>query len=470
MDLHLTLLLFLICSVGGTNAEVPENGSIITVPPVVHSTETVEGDHKNAVTTEAPSEVTTVPVGADEPPTQEADEEGCPAKSPLSRKKIAAAIEKLGMKLLQNLDTTPDQPNIIISPLSIALGLSQLALGAVNETEELLMQHLQDDALPCYHQALRHVLAQLRNNDLQLATRIFLRKGFEPKQEFINQSQQFYGSDAAVVESLEQINEWVDRATDGKMNNFLTALPPNMLLMLINAIHFKGQWQTQFDPRFTSRGVFYLDEKSMIDVEVMEAAKHPLSFFIDNELEAQVARFPFLNSTSLLVVMPFSGHVNISSMAAKLNLSNIYERLPREKAVQVKIPKFKLEYSQELKEVLMKLGLGDVFQRPNLADISDGPLLVSSVLHKSIIEINEEGAEAAAATTVVISRASNPVFHLIQPFFIALMNDALQLPIFMGVINNPSPGAPIIQRAEPADKLGYLVDKNFMGTFGRPPK
>lgn len=469
MDPHLTLLFFFICSMGAINAEVSENGSITTVPPVVHSTEAV-GDHEQAVTTEVPSEVTRAPSGADEAPTEEVDEEGCLSKSPLSRKKIATAIEKLGMKLLQNLDTTPEQPNIIISPLSIALGLSQLALGAVNETEGLLMQHLHDHALPCYHQALRHVLAQLRNNDLQLATRIFLRQGFEPKQEFIDKSEQFYGSDAAVVESLEQINEWVDKATKGKMNNFLTALPPNMLLMLINAIHFKGQWQTQFDPRFTSRGVFYLDENKMVDVEVMEAAKHPISIFIDNELEAQVARFPFLNSMSLLVVMPVSGHVNISTMAAKLNLSNIYERLPREKAVQVKIPKFKLEYSQELQEVLMKLGLGDVFQKPNLADISDGPLLVSSVQHKSIIEINEEGAEAAAATTVVISRASNPVFHLIQPFFIALMNDALQLPVFMGVINNPSPGAPIIQRAEPADKSGNPVDKTNPGTFGGPPK
>ncbi|KAJ0063690.1 hypothetical protein NL108_006614, partial [Boleophthalmus pectinirostris] len=226
---------------------------------------------------------------------------------------------------------------------------------AVNETEELLMQHLHDHSLTCYHQALRHVLSQLRNIDLQLATRIFLRKGFEPKQEFIEKSQQFYGSDAAVVESLEQINDWVDKATNGKMNNFLKALPPNMLLMLINAIHFKGQWKAQFDPRYTSRGVFYLDQNSMVDVDMMEAGKYSLSSFIDNELEAQVARFPFLNSMSLLVVMPASGHVNISSLATKLNLSNVYERLPREKAVNVKIPKFKLEYSQELQEVFTKL-------------------------------------------------------------------------------------------------------------------
>ncbi|XP_072320446.1 serpin peptidase inhibitor, clade F (alpha-2 antiplasmin, pigment epithelium derived factor), member 2b isoform X2 [Eucyclogobius newberryi] len=467
MDPRLTLLLFFICSIGAINAEVSEKESISTVASMIPSpsTEVVEGDNENSVTADVPA-ITTVTSGPSENTTEEVDEDGCLSKSPSSRKKIAAAIEKLGMKLLLNLETTPDQPNIIISPLSIALGLSQLALGAVNETEELLMHHLHDHSLPCYHQALRHVLAQLKNNDLQLVTRIFLRKGFEPKQAFIDKSQQFYDSDAAIAESLEQINEWVDKATNGKMNDFLTALPPNMLLMLINAIHFKGQWQAQFDPRFTSRGVFYLDENSMVDVEVMEAAKHPLSLFIDNELEAQVARFPFLNSMSLLVVMPVSGQVNISSLATKFRLSNIYERLPREKAVQVKIPKFKLEYSQELQEVLIKLGLGDVFGSPNLADISDGPLLVSSVLHKSVIEINEEGAEAAAASTVVISRASNPVFHLTQPFFIALVSDALQLPVFMGVINNPSPGAPIIQRADPGDKLG---DKNDLA-LGGPPK
>lgn len=475
-DPRLTLLLIFICSLGAINGA--ENESVTAVPLETTSpvTETVEGNHTQLeylATTEVPIFATASTTQPSESLSEEeAAGEGCLSisRSQVSRKNIAAAIEKLGMRLLQNLEMAPDQPNIIISPLSISLALSQLALGAANETEELLMHHLHDHTLPCYHQSLRNVLLQLRNNDLQIATRIFLRQGFEPKEEFIHESQRFYGCDAAVVESLEQINNWVENATNGKMTNFLTALPPNMLLMLINAIHFKGQWKAQFDPRFTSRGVFYLNENSMVDVDIMEAAKHPLSFYIDDELEAQVARFPFLNHMSLLVVMPVSGQVNMSSMAEKLNISNMYERLPRERVVQVKIPKFKLEYTQELQDVFIKLGLGAMFTNPNLADISDGPLLVSSVLHKSSLEINEDGAEAFAATTVVISRASNPVFHLTQPFFIALMDDALQVPIFMGVINNPNPDAPIIPRGEPGDKLGYPLDKNHLGSFGGPPK
>lgn len=116
------------------------------------------------------------------------------------------------------------------------------------------------------------------------------------------------------------------------------------------------------------------------------------------------------------------------------------------------------------------LGLGEMFSHPNLAEMADGPLLVSSVMHKSTMEIKEEGAEAAAASTVVISRASSPIFHLTQPFFFALMDDLTEVPVFMGVINNPNPGAPVMQReAGTKDKIGFPIDKSQTG-FKGPPK
>lgn len=482
MDLCLTLLLICLCSQGATNAEVEENQPVSLVPLTQPGEETGNSNTtqpQTANTTEAagitmtyqPPGTTTMPTGAS---SSEEDSGGClpVSRSPYSREIIAAAIQKLGVQLLQNLETTPEQPNIIISPLSISLGLSQLALGAVNETKKLLMHHLHENTFPCYHQFLHSILMQLKNSDLHIATRIFLREGFKPKEAFVNESQRFYRSEPEILESLEQINTWVESATKGKIADFLSALPPNLLLMLVNAVHFKGEWKARFDPRFTSRGVFHLDEQHMVDVEVMEDAKHPLSFFIDHELEAQVARFPFLKSMSFLVVMPMSVEINVSSLAAKINVSDLYNRLPKERAVQVKVPKFKLEYAQELKDVFTKLGLGEIFSNPNLAEISDGPLLVSSVMHKSSMEINEDGAEAAAATTVVISRASNPVFHLSHPFFFALIHDVTKVPVFMGVINNPNPGAPVLQKGEfgSKDKVGFPIDKNDGASFGGPPK
>ncbi|XP_036974764.1 serpin peptidase inhibitor, clade F (alpha-2 antiplasmin, pigment epithelium derived factor), member 2b [Acanthopagrus latus] len=482
MDFRLTLLFICLCCQGVTNAEVADNESIPLVPliPLMPSHPIQKAENEStpepgtAYTTEAPETVTATTNRTNGGSSEEEQDEDCLSigRSPQSREAIAAAIQKLGVQLLQNLETSAEQPNVIISPFSISLALSQLALGAVNETQELLMHHLHEHTLPCYHQSLHNVLKQLRNSDLQIATRIFLRQEFQPKQDFVDESQRLYDSEPAILESLQQINDWVDNATNGVMTDFLSALPPNLLLMLINAVHFKGEWKARFDPRFTSRGVFYLDDEHMVDVEVMEDAKHPLSLFIDNELEAQVARFPFQKLMSLLVVMPLSGQVNVSSLSAKLNFSDLYNRLPKERAIQVKVPKFKLEYAQELQDVFTKLGLGEMFSSPNLAEIADGPLLVSSVLHKSSMEINEEGAEAAAATSVVISRASSPVFHLIQPFFFALMDDMTQVPIFMGVINNPNPGAPVLQRGDQGskDKVGFPFDKNHVGTFGGPPK
>lgn len=150
------------------------------------------------------------------------------------------------------------------------------------------MHHLHENTLPCYHQSLHNVLVQLRNGDLQIATRIFLRQGyflekkislfpksvvtkslecmtpvwnnllnslscaclretclcvlgFEAKQYFVSESQRLYDSEPAVLESLQQINDWVENATQGKMTDFLPALPHNVVLMLINAVHFKGE-------------------------------------------------------------------------------------------------------------------------------------------------------------------------------------------------------------------------------------
>ncbi|KAM3875119.1 serpin peptidase inhibitor, clade F (alpha-2 antiplasmin, pigment epithelium derived factor), member 2b [Diretmus argenteus] len=480
MDLHLTLLLICLCR-GVTNAEVAEDEAIPLVPliPLMpsHPKQTIDDSTlqpPKVDTKQDPAIAATVTNRPSGGSSEEEHDKGCPSmgRTPQSREALARAIQSLGMQLLQNLETTPEQPNVIISPLSISLALSQLALGSANETEELLMHHLHAKTLPCYHESLHNALMQLRNNDVQIATRIFLRQGFEPKRKFVHESQRLYDSEPVTLEGLQQINDWVAKATNGEISDFLSSLPPNMLLMLINAVHFKGKWEARFDPRFTSRGVFYIDDNHMVDVEMMEDAKHPLSVFSDNELEAQVARFPFQKSMSLIVVMPMSGHVNVSALAAKLNISNLYDRLPKERAMQVRVPKFKLEYAQELQEVFTKLGLGELFARPNLAGIADGLLLVSSVMHKSSMEINEDGAEAAAATTVVISRASNPVFYLNQPFFLALMDDTTQVPIFMGVINNPNPAAPILQRGEPGnkDKVGFPVDINHARTFGGPPK
>ncbi|KAG7264452.1 hypothetical protein CRUP_010951 [Coryphaenoides rupestris] len=435
MDIRLALLLLCLSSNGITNAEVVEEEVPMAPLPTSNPIEATAG------TPEPPAEGPATSVSPQENEDEDFGSGPCgeDSRDPRSLKVIANAIERIGLQLLENLEPTEEQPNVIISPVSISLALSQLALGAANETEELLMSHLHGNTLPCYHESLHYVLRQLKKNDLQIATRIFMRQGFELKQKFTEDSQRFYDSEPVALEGLAQVNSWVEQATNGKISDFLTSLPPNLLLMLINAVHFKGEWSARFDPRFTSRGAFHINENQMVDVDMMEAPKHPLSMYDDREMKAR------------------SRQVNVSTLAEKFNISGIYSRLPKENAVKVTMPKLKLEYTQALQDVFINL---------------DGPLMVSSVMHKSCMELNEEGAEAAASTAVIISRASTPIFNLNHPFFFALVDDMTKVPILMGTVNNPNPGAPILQRAEAGskDKVGYSITNPVAPPKGLPPK
>ncbi|XP_064158124.1 alpha-2-antiplasmin-like [Anguilla rostrata] len=438
----LALLLFCLCSQGLSDDGLFENGTgssgkIPLVPLIPLMPSLPIGDPLS------PTSNGSVPLESSE---EEEDLKDCGglASSVSAKRAVGGAIMKLGLELLKTLKDSPEQPNTIISPLSISLALSQLALGAVNETEQLLLHALHADALPCYHKVLRGLLKQLHGGALQVATRLYLKPGFKVKEAFAKESLHMYKSDTMALAGLEEVNKWVEKATKGVITNFLSSVPADLVLMLINAVHFKGQWQARFDTRFTSKDLFYLNDKEVVHVDMMLGPKYPLSLLIDVDLDAMVALFPFKQGMSLLVVMPSSGQVNMSAIGAKLNTTDLYARLGRPKTMQVKLPKFTLEYGSELKEAFTSMGLGELFSRPNLAKIADGSLLVSSVQHKSSMELNEEGAEATAATSVTLSR-SNPTFSVNQPFFFALMDDKTQTPLFLGVVRNPNPAAPVIQ-------------------------
>ncbi|KAK3531039.1 hypothetical protein QTP70_007882 [Hemibagrus guttatus] len=115
-----------------------------------------------------------------------------------------------------------------------------LLSGARNDTEKLLLQRLHAETVPCYHKALKSLLHHVHKNALQIASRIYLADGFKPNQEFLEESFKIYDSKPAALTDLEEINEWVEKSTNGHVTDFLSSLPPNLVMMLINAVHYKG--------------------------------------------------------------------------------------------------------------------------------------------------------------------------------------------------------------------------------------
>ncbi|XP_019966206.1 alpha-2-antiplasmin [Paralichthys olivaceus] len=368
--------------------------------------------------------------------------------SPEEQRALGSAIERLGLQFLENLPLGPQQPNVILSPLSLAFALAQLTLGSRNETEKLLLKSLNANSLPCYHHILGSLVPRLSNTSLDVASRMYLRPGFEVKLSFVSDSLTRYRSKPVPLVSVDEVNQWVENATNGHIPNFLESIPHDVVLMLINAVYFKGEWQTRFDPHVTSKGVFYLDGQNSVSVDMMKSTQYPLRLLDDPELEAQVASFPFKGNTSFLIVLPLPGRENMSSVLPRLNISDLYRRLPQEKTMQVNLPKVKLHYHHELQEALTKMGLGSLFSGPNLSGISDLPLKVSGVLHASTVELSEEGVEASA-TTAVTSVRSVSIFSVNSPFLFALVDDASLVPLFMGIVTNPSPNKDAMLNDDP---------------------
>ncbi|KAL7976058.1 hypothetical protein Chor_009736 [Crotalus horridus] len=403
---------------------------------------------------------------------EEEGEEGCRdwALSG-SAGQIASAMRALGVDLLREIEAEKGTGNTIFSPLSIALSLSHLSLGAANETQKHLLEVLHMDSVPCLHQALREVTQHLHQTALSIAGRLFLKKGFPVKEKFLEGSQRFYGAKPVLLSGnstadLNAINSWVKEATNGKIPIMLTELPPNVLMVLLNAVYFQGFWKTKFDPLLTERSLFHLDKETAVSV----------------------AKFPFKGNTSFVAIVPSLDQQNFAKVLSEVLQHNLQMLFPEERSTKVKMPKLHLEDHTDLNEVLTRLapcpeegdelvasagkapfdgqgaaptsavsplfppGLGELFSVPDLSRLAEGPLTVSSIKHRAALELSEEGVKAAAATSVLGVRSAS-VFSLDRPFIFMITEDVTSIPLFMGTIRNPQPGAPVEKRVLPANRI-----------------
>ncbi|KAE8622270.1 hypothetical protein XENTR_v10005171 [Xenopus tropicalis] len=387
----------------------------------------------------------------------EVEQESCDENASLEEmRKFSQAITFFSIDLLKEIDPESKKPSVVMSPFSIALGLLQLSLGAGKEMQNKLMETLHVESLHCLHNKLKTVRKELSKSILRTATRIYLKKGFQIKDSFLKSSEKWYGSKplhlgGSKKKNLESINKWVKDITEGQIPHFLSDLPQDVLLILLNAMHFKGVWKNTFDPSLTSEDSFYINDDMSVPVEMMSAQKYPFSWFFLESIESQVAKFQFKGNMSFVVLMPYSSTWNLSKLLANFSQSDLYSRFPREKNTNLKMPKLNLDYKLELRNPLTNLGLGQLFTNPDLSGITNEALVVSSIQHQSSLELNEEGVEASAVTAVITSR-SHSVYRINRPFLFFLFEDTMGIPLFMGHVRNPNPGF---------QKTGFKDPKNF---------
>ncbi|XP_027522635.1 alpha-2-antiplasmin isoform X2 [Corapipo altera] len=383
----------------------------------------------------------------------EAEDKSCEMTWKKSQR-LADGLVRFSIDLLREVQLESNRTNVILSPLSIALALSHLALGAADQTEKHLLEVMHLESVPCLHHMLGSLRRRLSESTLSLASRLYLQKGFEVKEKFLEDSEKFYGAKPMTLSGISEndlvaINNWVKEATRGQIPTFLQQLPENTVMLLLNAIHFHGFWRNKFNASLTETDVFHLDNKFVVPVEMMKAHQYPLSWFTLESQDIQVAKFPFKSNVSFVVIVPNQYTRNPSHVLENFPYKQLCRLFPREVPTTVKIPKIKLDYQLELNKVLSQMGLQELFTSPNLQKITDEPLFVSSVQHQSTMELKEDGVEASAATSVVLSRSVS-VFSLDRPFVFIIFEDETGIPLFIGSVQNPNPSAaPQVQ--EPRD-------------------
>ena len=216
----------------------------------------------------------------------------------------------------------------------------------------------------------------------------------------------------------------------------------DMRLMLTNAIYFKAEWDQKFERNLTKPAAFFVSETRSINVPMMHQLRMKLHY---TEKEwGQVVELPFNKKKfSMILIKPNYKNISLSSFERLLTSHFINSLSLREEFVTVSLPRFKITSDDDIGEVFKRMGISDLFDK-TAADLSGiqktEKLYVSKVLHKAVVEVNEEGSEAAAATGVLITTRSEKFSHYFvadRPFFFLIRDNKSRIVLFLGWVVEP---------------------------------
>ena len=369
---------------------------------------------------------------------------------------IVEADNLFGFELFQNIyNTETDYENIMVSPLSVSLALAMTYNGANGETktameETLKLIGLTTEEINTSYKTLVNALKSLDNKViLEIANAIYYRDDFAVENEFISTNKNYYnaevsGLDFASPQAVETINGWVAQKTHDKIETILDQITPEQVMFLLNAIYFKGTWSKEFNSENTEELPFYTKNGNSIQTETMQ--RLDTLPYTANDLFSAVQLSYGKGNYNMYVFLPESGKSlqEVVDNLDKEKWERWMEDFTETKNVDIRFPKFEYAYEIKLNDVLTEMGMGVAFT--SLADFTGinraGQLNIDYVKHKTFVEVNEEGTEAAAVTIVAMERNSvneTPAipFYVNRPFLFAITEKSTGAILFMGTVKNP---------------------------------
>lgn len=400
-----------------------------------------------------------VPLNAMQHGTQQSPGDGtrdAAAEVSTAQQNLASANNDFGIALYQALDTENSKTdNLFIAPYSVSSALAMTWAGARGETASEMAKVLRfspDQFNP--HDGISSLNSAFESLDhvtMNVANSLWPAEKFKLDPVYLDLMKKYYGVEITALDyageteaSREKINTWVETETREKIKNLITpgALDPMTVLVLVNAIYFKGDWMTKFDPDRTVEGTFQCADGSKQTVSMMRQKKE----FKYTEIEdLKILEMPYIGDRlAMTLILPQDMKtLNAVETAITPDKLNRWFKQMRNVEVDVTLPKFKMEWgATDITDALKSMGMRQAFS--GRADFSGmakgGGINIDMVLHKTYIEVNEEGSEAAGATAVILRKTAmmpRIEFTADHPFIFMIRDTGSGAILFMGRLMAP---------------------------------
>ncbi len=388
---------------------------------------------------------------------REIPQEYAPIKLDLKSQEIVDNSNDFGIDLFKEIVSEKEEnTNIMISSLSVSQALGMTWNGARgttrNEMTEMLGFSVENEKeLNESNKTIRETLMNADNLvDMNIANSIWYRNTFHINQEFVDVNRKYYDAEVRGLnfndkeKSKNTINKWVDDKTNGKIPEIINDINSDDVMFLINAVYFKGKWKYSFKKEDTVDEPFHFADGHTTEVKMM-SQETDLKYFEADDYRG--VSLPYGNGHFRMIVVLPDEDTSLKEVISDLDNNTLsgYINSSREAGVNIMLPKFTFKCELELKNPLIELGMKTAFT--DHADLSGigtpSGLTISRVAHKTFVEVNEEGTEAAAVTSVTVGVTSvgpgdgNIPFVVNRPFLFMIQEKDTGAILFMGQVYDP---------------------------------
>ncbi|KAM5273671.1 serpin A9-like [Ctenodactylus gundi] len=378
-------------------------------------------------------------------------------RSPTSQ--LSSSSTDFAFHLYRKMALQSPHRNVFFSPVSVSTSLAMLSLGAGSATKAQILESLgftltvtSESAI---HRSFQHLVHSLnvpsKEQSLRMGSGLFVRQRLQLQRSFLDRVKKLYATKVFSIDfsntfsAQKRINSYVEKETEGKVADVIQDLDPMTVMVLVNHILFKANWTKPFNPARTNKNFpFLVDGQTTVRVPMMHQMEE-FAFGVDPKLNCSVLRMDYRGNSMALFILPGKeGKMRQLERALSARTLRRWSHLLQKRWMDVFIPKFSISASYDLETILPDMGIRDAFNKN--ADFSGmtkaGLLQVSKATHKAVLDINEEGTEAVAATAtkLIVRSKDQPSFSVLRldrPFLLAMIEKNTNAVLFIGKVENP---------------------------------